>query len=59
MEAGQTLGTSPRRHLAMADWLIAGAALFIIINGLSICIGWPRLLLLRSVLAELTVATPP
>jgi PAS domain S-box-containing protein len=32
--------SSPRRHLSMADWFIVGAALFIIINGLSICIGW-------------------
>jgi hypothetical protein len=28
------------RGLATADWIVAGAALFIICNGASVCIGW-------------------
>jgi PAS domain S-box-containing protein len=28
------------RRLAAADWIVAGTALFIICNGMSVCIGW-------------------
>ena len=28
------------RRFSTADWMIAGTALFIICNGVSVCIGW-------------------
>ena len=52
------------RQFSMADWIIAGTSLFIILNGLSVWVGWwvlskpPKLATLRCVLAELTAAVP-
>jgi hypothetical protein len=28
------------RRFSTADWILAGTALFIICNGMSVCIGW-------------------
>jgi PAS domain S-box-containing protein len=30
----------PSRRFSTADWIVAGSALFIICNGVSVCIGW-------------------
>jgi PAS domain S-box-containing protein len=32
--------TEAFRRFSMADWIVAGTALFIICNGVSVCIGW-------------------
>ena len=33
-------GASRFAHLSLSDWIMAGTALFIICNGVSVCIGW-------------------
>jgi PAS domain S-box-containing protein len=39
MDGTSSLGQEVRRF-SMADWIVAGTALFIICNGASVCIGW-------------------
>src|SRR6202161_2075087 len=39
MDGTSLLGQEVRRF-SMADWIVASTALFIICNGVSVCIGW-------------------